>query len=102
MIQNKNSKICANCKFFIPYKNKCVKFGDVNIITGKENYSSAKCMRNDESKCGIEAVLFEENHYKFITVPFYFIVDNPVLSISAIFSFFSLFLCFYTLRPLHP
>ena len=38
LIQNQNKPICANCKFFIPNKNECSKFGDVDIITGKYSY----------------------------------------------------------------
>ena len=28
-IQNQNKPICANCKFFIPHKNECSKFGTI-------------------------------------------------------------------------
>jgi hypothetical protein len=32
-------------------------------------------VRSDEEKCGDEGKLFEENHYKIVTVPYYFIKE---------------------------
>jgi hypothetical protein len=78
-IKNQNKPICANCRFFIPNKNECSKFGNVNIITGKYNYDSASNVRKDEDKCGEYAIFFQKNHFKFITVPYYFVLDNPAL-----------------------
>jgi hypothetical protein len=68
-----NRKICKDCKFFIPNKNECVKFGEVNVINGKVTYESAINARMDETKCGKDAKYFEQNKIKFITVPYYFI-----------------------------
>ena len=79
-IQNK--KICANCKFFIANKNECGKFGDVNIITGERHYESAINVRNDENKCGEYAIFFEKNNFKFITIPYYFVLDNWMIFFS--------------------
>jgi hypothetical protein len=79
LIENHNKKICANCKFFIENKKECCKFGDVNIITGKHNYESATTVRNDEDKCGKDAIFFKKNHLKFVTLPYYFILDNRIL-----------------------
>ena len=75
-IQNQNKPICANCKFFIANKNECGKFGDVNIITGIYSYETATSVRNDDNKCGEYAIFFKKNHFKFITIPYYFILDN--------------------------
>jgi hypothetical protein len=75
-IQNKNKPICANCKFFIANKNECSNFGDVNIITGKYNYEKATSVRNDEDKCGEYGILFKQNYFKFITVPYYFVLED--------------------------
>ena len=59
-IENRNSKICANCKFFIPYKNQCKIFGNVDIITGVENYERATVVRKNEEQCGEDAIFFEK------------------------------------------
>jgi len=75
-IQNQNKPICANCKFFISNKNECSKFGDVDIITGKYTYESATSVRNDEDKCSENAIFFKKNYFKFITIPYYFILEN--------------------------
>ena len=37
-IQNQDKLKCVNCKFFIPYKNECSNFGDVDIITNEYSY----------------------------------------------------------------
>jgi hypothetical protein len=81
-IQNQGKPICANCKFFIPNKNECSKFGNVNIITGKHNYDNAVDMRNNEDKCGKYAIFFEKNYFKFITVPYFFALDNSAFTLA--------------------
>ena len=78
-IQNENKQICANCKFFISNKNECRKFGDINIITGKYTYESAKNVRNDEDKCGEYAIFFKQNNFKFITIPYDFMLENRLI-----------------------
>lgn len=75
-IQNKNKPICSNCKFFISNKNECSQFGDVNIITGEYSYEKASSVRNDEDKCGEYAIFFKTNYFKFITIPYYYILEN--------------------------
>lgn len=79
-IENQNKPICANCKFFIPNKNECSKFGNVDIITGKYNYEFASSVRNDEDKCGEYGIFFTRNNFKFITTPYYFLLENSILS----------------------
>jgi hypothetical protein len=74
-IQNQNKKICANCKFFIQ-KDKCSKFGKIDIITGDYEYENAITTRQDEEKCGDDAVFFEKDYVKYILIPFNFILNN--------------------------
>jgi hypothetical protein len=85
-IQNQNKPICANCKFFISNKNECSKFGDVNIITGKYSYEPSTNVRNDEEKCGDYAIFFKKNYFKFITIPYYFLLEHYEIIISLSFS----------------
>lgn len=62
-IQNIQLPVCKKCAFFIPHivsnadtkrLGKCVKYGEMDIITGEINYHRADKCRNDESKCGLE------------------------------------------------
>jgi hypothetical protein len=69
-------KICKDCIHFIGDNIECRKFGDTNIITGKVTYNSARSVREDKNKCGEDAILFEKNHFKIITIPYYFLKDN--------------------------
>ena len=81
-------KICKDCKHFIGDNFECRKFGDTNIITGKVTYKSARSIRDDEKKCGEDAILFEENHFKIITTPYYFFKGNKFFLLSAGLSFY--------------
>ena len=77
---------------------ECRKFSDTNIITGKVTYDSARSVRGDIKKCGEDAIQFEENHFKIITVPYYFFKDNLVILISGgVFSLYFLTI-FYALH----
>ena len=78
-IQNQNKPICANCKFFIPNKNECSKFGSIDIVTNECNYEEAHKVRKDDNKCGEDAIFFKRNYFKFITVPYYFFIENSLL-----------------------
>jgi RNA polymerase subunit RPABC4/transcription elongation factor Spt4 len=70
-------KICRDCKHFIENNNiECRKFSDTDLITGKVTYHSAIDVRKNETKCGEDAVHFEENNFKIITVPYYFFKNN--------------------------
>jgi hypothetical protein len=72
----KNTKpLCKDCKYYIANEWDCGKFGDVNLVTGKESFQSASSVRNDETKCGKEAKHFEHNRLKIITVPYYFLLN---------------------------
>jgi hypothetical protein len=75
-IKNQDKPICANCKYFIPNKNECSKFGDIDIITNEYTYEEAIIVRNDETKCREDALFFEKNNLKFITIPYYFLLKN--------------------------
>jgi hypothetical protein len=86
-IQPQNKPICANCKFFIPNKNECSKFGDINIITGKYTYEPAINVRNDDEKCGEYAIFFRKNYFKFITIPYYTLIENSEIVLLLTYSF---------------
>ncbi len=75
-------KICKDCRHFIGDNIECRKFGDTNIVTGQVTYEYAKSVREDEKKCGENAILFEKNHFKIITVPYYFLKDKAILLTS--------------------
>jgi hypothetical protein len=75
-IKNQNKPICANCKFYIPTNSKCSKFGEINIITNECRYEEAIIVRMDENKCGEDAIFFKQNYFKFITIPYYGILEN--------------------------
>ncbi len=88
------TKICKDCRHFIGDSIECRKFSDTNIITGKVTYSSARYVREDIKKCGEDAVHFEENNFKIITVPYYYFKDNWPLIVPSgvlIFYFYSIF-----------
>jgi hypothetical protein len=78
--------MCKDCRHFIGDNIECRKFGDTNIITGKVTYNSARSVRDDNKNCGEDAILFEENHFKIITVPYYFLKNNWTLMLPTCFS----------------
>jgi hypothetical protein len=69
-------KTCADCKFFIPYKNACKLFGDIDLITGEYNYEKTNIVRFNENECSEEGIFFEKNNLKIITIPYYFVLEN--------------------------
>ena len=77
-IKNQNKPICANCKYFIPINNECSKFGEINIITNEHIYEDAIIVRTDDDKCGEDAMFFKQNYFKFITIPYYYILDSII------------------------
>jgi len=72
---NNSLKICKDCKYFIENK-ECKKFSETDLVTGSKTYEYAKNMRNDITKCGMEAKYFEKNNYKIITEPYYYMKEN--------------------------
>jgi len=82
-------KLCKDCKFFIPSSDKCRKFGEVDLVNGKNEYMYANTARNREQYCGPEATYFEINKYRVITAPYYFVIKQwPFLAISSIFGLY--------------
>lgn len=88
-------KICKDCKHYIGDNIECRKFGDTNLITGKVTYDSARSVRENEKKCGENAIYFEENKFKIITVPYYFLKDNWMLLIPTGLMSIYIFTVFY-------
>jgi hypothetical protein len=85
LIQNK--KLCINCKYFIANKQECGKFGDIDLVTGKETYYLAQSVRRHEIQCGEEAKYFEKNNIKFITLPYYFMLKySPIILAIGLYS----------------
>ena len=68
-------KTCRDCKFFIANHRKCSKVVDVDLVTGDHYYHDAHDVRRNENECGQDAKLFKKNHYKLVTVPYYFLCD---------------------------
>ena len=98
-IQNQNKPVCANCKYFIPNKNECSKFGSINIVTNEYHYEPALSVRNDDNKCGDDAVFFKTNYFKFITVPYYFLVENSFyFLLPSIIILPTLFVCLFMIK----
>ena len=65
-IKNINFPVCNQCVYFIPSTNpstynmdKCMKFGEKNIITGKLTFEYAEKCRDDPLKCGIDGGYFK-------------------------------------------
>jgi hypothetical protein len=81
-IQNQNKPVCANCKFFIPNKNECSNFGNIDIVTGKYTYESANSVRNDDAKCGEYAIFYKKNNFKIVTIPYYFLLEHGKIILS--------------------
>jgi len=69
-----NKKLCRDCKHFIENNRECSLFGDTNIVTGKKNYERAIDVRRNNNECGENAIYFEKNNYRLITVPYYFLL----------------------------
>ena len=90
-------KICKDCRHFIGGNQKeCRKISDTDIITGKVTYKSARSVREDEKMCGENAIYFEENQFKMITIPYYIVLDDlAIQSILLITAYISLY--FYML-----
>jgi len=77
-------KLCKNCKYFIPYKNECRLFGKTDYISANHLYDNAEKIRNSDDKCGYVGKMYEENNFKLITYPYYFIKNYWYFSPLAI------------------
>jgi hypothetical protein len=69
-----STKICRDCKNYNGWG--CNKYVITDIVTGEKSYYYAKAMRENEKKCGESAIHFEKNHYKIVTIPYYFVKNN--------------------------
>lgn len=67
--------ICSDCKFYIPNKMKCAKFGETDIITGKTDYEFAANVRFNESECGQPGIYFERNRAKLLTASYHLLSE---------------------------
>ena len=86
-------KICKDCRHFIGDNVECRKFGDVDLVTGKVTYPAAKYIRDDSEKCGENATHFEENQFKIVTVPYYFVKEYKFIFSSVVL--FSIYVYLY-------
>ena len=67
-INNIDKPSCNTCKFYKPEKyssfdstnSKCTFYGDKNLHTGEIDYSYATDCRQNETQCGQEGKLYEE------------------------------------------
>ena len=75
-------KICKDCRHFIPDNMECRNFGDTNLVTGKVTYHSANYIRKNETQCGENAIWFEKNTLKIITVPYYFCKEHATIMMA--------------------
>jgi hypothetical protein len=92
IIQQNQYPLCKNCIYYrldhstIDYTyslNKCEKFGEQNIISGKISNDYAIYNRNSKDKCGIEGKYYEKEpnivgkivwHYILSTSPYVMIL----------------------------
>ena len=77
-----STKICRDCKFFTGLT--CKKYFITDIVTGEKSYYYARSVRENEKKCGENAVDFEKNHYKIATVPYYFVKNNFIICLTPV------------------
>jgi len=90
-----NKKTCADCKYFISNKKECKKIGELDLITGKIRNEKASVVRYDEKKCGKKGNFYEKNYFKFITIPYYFILEHSIFILSTIYGFIPLIVFLY-------
>lgn len=72
-----STKICRDCKNYNGWG--CNKYVITDIVTGEKSYYYARAVRDNEKKCGETAIHFEKNHYKIVTVPYYFVKNNFIV-----------------------
>lgn len=87
--------LCKNCKYYIPFLQKCANFGKVDIVTGKKTFEYASLVRNDDKKCSNDGIYFVKNKLKIITIPYYFVKEYNSILLTPIVSL-SLFIYIYT------
>jgi len=72
-VANPKLKICKDCKYFMADVEKCAAFSTTDLVTGEKTYKYASTMRDDKTSCGTDGIHFEQNHFKIITAPYYFV-----------------------------
>jgi len=61
-IKNAKVPVCLECAYFIQGKiNKCLKFGEKNVVSGKVIYVNAETARSTENMCSGNGIYFEKN-----------------------------------------
>ena len=68
------------------------KIGDIDIITGEYTYENAINVRNDEEKCGQDAIFFKKNYFKCIYISSNFLLDNTKIIFLLSYSLVVLFI----------
>lgn len=66
-IKNYNGILCKNCIYYKSenyVSNKCIKFGELDLVSGKIEYDYAYKCRVDSNCCGLEAKYFQERKNK--------------------------------------
>ena len=66
-IKNNNAALCKNCIYFKSESygsNKCIKFGELDVVSRKIEYDYAYKCRLDSNCCGLEAKYFQERNNK--------------------------------------
>jgi hypothetical protein len=62
-IKNAKIPVCLECAYFIQGKiEKCGKFGEKNVVTGKVTYASAETSRLIENMCSRKGIYFEKKN----------------------------------------
>jgi hypothetical protein len=64
-IKNYNAVLCKNCIYFKHESygsDKCIKFGELDVVSGKIEYDSAYKCRLDSKSCGMEAKYFQKRN----------------------------------------
>ena len=51
IIKNANLPICKTCYYYRQKTGKCVKFGEMNLVTGSVYYQNAQTIRSDDGPC---------------------------------------------------
>jgi hypothetical protein len=62
-----NAVLCKNCIYFKSESygsNKCIRFGELDVVSGKIEYNYAYKCRLDSNCCGLEAKYFQERNNK--------------------------------------
>jgi hypothetical protein len=84
-IKNFTVNECKKCIHYQPREfianelspdNKCLKFGEKDILNGKIKYDTAKDCRETEEKCGLEGKYFEKDDFSPFKQFYYFAIYN--------------------------